>query len=75
VIFFLNGRGVKLTTNLHLVPKLKNGEAIPPFPHMSSRRGGELIKPRDTFTSLLPYKILGSYTAWYQCCLYRVAWL
>jgi len=32
-------RGVKLTTNLHLVPRLKMCGAIPPFPHTSSWRG------------------------------------
>ena len=29
----LSGRGVSLAVNLHLVPKLRMSEAIPPFPH------------------------------------------
>jgi hypothetical protein len=29
--------------------KVKNGGAIPPPPHTSSRRGAELIKPRGNF--------------------------
>jgi hypothetical protein len=29
--------------------EVKNGEAIPPFPHTSSWRGAYLIKHRDTF--------------------------
>jgi len=33
------GRGVKLTNHLHLPPRLRMREAIPSFPHMSSRRG------------------------------------
>jgi len=34
----LNGRGVKLTTHLHLDPRLRKRGATPP-PHMSSWRG------------------------------------
>jgi hypothetical protein len=30
-----SGRGVKLTTQLHLVPRLTKRGAIPPFPHSS----------------------------------------
>jgi hypothetical protein len=35
----LGGRGVKLTTHLHLVPKLRIRGAIPPLHHTSSWRG------------------------------------
>jgi hypothetical protein len=34
----VNGRSVKLTTHLHLVPRLKNAGAIPPLPYTSSWR-------------------------------------
>jgi hypothetical protein len=35
----LSGRGVKLTTHLHLVPRSRTVKLIPPLPHSSSRRG------------------------------------
>jgi len=38
----LNVRSVKLTTHLNLVPRLKMGGAVPPFPHTSSWCGAWL---------------------------------
>jgi hypothetical protein len=34
-----SGRGVTLTTHLHLVPRMKMREAVIPLPHMSSWGG------------------------------------
>jgi len=40
--------GVKFTTNLHLVPRLRMREAIPPLLNTPSWRGGQLKKSRGT---------------------------
>jgi hypothetical protein len=48
-----SGRGVKLTTHLHLVPRSRIHGAIPPLSNTSSWRGAQL-KHRDfTFTFIL----------------------
>jgi hypothetical protein len=41
--------GLKLATHIYLVPRVENGGAILPLPHMSSWRGAYLIKRRDKF--------------------------
>jgi len=44
--------GVKLTVHIHLLPRLRLRGTIPPFPQhvfMAWR----LVKPRDTFTSII----------------------
>jgi len=38
----LSGRGVKVAIPFHLVPRSRMRGAIPPVPHMSSRRGAQL---------------------------------
>jgi hypothetical protein len=45
----LSGWGMKLTTQLQLVPMSRKRGAIPPLPHMYSWRGAELVKSRDKF--------------------------
>jgi len=50
-----SGRGVKLTTHLHLVLRLRMRGAIPPLPHMSQcLMAWCLVKHRDNFTFTLP---------------------
>jgi hypothetical protein len=39
-----SGRGVKLTTNHHLMPRLRTRGAVPPLPHKSSLRDAQLSK-------------------------------
>jgi hypothetical protein len=51
----LNGRGVKLTTNLHLVPRSRMRGAIPPLPQYTFMAWC-LIKRRD-FTLKLPLRL------------------
>jgi hypothetical protein len=72
----LSGWYVKLTTHLHLVPKLRIRGAIPPFPHVSSWRGAHfstgyvfvawyLVKHRDNFAFTLPstHSIINSFSS------------
>jgi hypothetical protein len=50
----VNGRGLKLTTHLHLVPRSRMRGAIPPLPNTPPWRGAQL-KHRDfTFTFTPP---------------------
>jgi hypothetical protein len=46
-----SGQGMKLTTHLHLVLRLRMLGAIPPLPHMSAWRGAYL-SARDNFIFL-----------------------
>jgi hypothetical protein len=42
--------GVKLTTHLQLVLRLRKGGSIHPIPHTPSWRSAKLVKHRDNFT-------------------------
>jgi hypothetical protein len=46
-------RGVKLTTYLYLMPRLRMSGAISPFPHTSSWRGDYLSTGKFTVTSIV----------------------
>jgi len=52
-----SGRGPKLTTHLHPVPKLRMRGAIPPLSNTSSWCGSQLKKHRDNFTFFAFYNI------------------
>jgi hypothetical protein len=48
-----NGRGVKLTTHLQLVPRSRKRGSIHPPPHASSWHSAQLVKHRNNFTFYL----------------------
>jgi hypothetical protein len=54
----LSGRGVKLTTHLHIVPRSRMREAIPPLPQYVSMAWC-LVKHRDSSTVTF-YDIIGT---------------
>jgi hypothetical protein len=47
--------GVKLTTRLHLMPRLRMRGAIPPFPPQNVFTGWYLVKYREKFTFTLHF--------------------
>jgi hypothetical protein len=55
-----SGRVVKLTTHLHLMPRLRMRGAVPPLPHTSSWRGA----------LSLPYMLQPRLWWWYSCTCY-----
>jgi hypothetical protein len=62
-----DGRGVKLTTHLHLVPRSNNAwsYAIPPLPNTPSWRGAQL---KESIGTTLPFNLLNDR---YKLILYR----
>jgi hypothetical protein len=48
-----SGRGVKVTTHLHLVPRSRKRGSIHPLPHTPSWRSVYLVKHRQNFTFTL----------------------